>query len=271
MCGYCTEGAALSYALRAPMGGAIVAIDPFFLPSFAQDAPNWLALVRAWPGNKNEGVALLAFCRSWEDVLRGNWVLPPLDVLESVLRIKFRESLDESTPGPEWTWAIEAGFDLPSVLPLSAALVMLETYRDCWLEGGGGERWSNQEFERWFPWLFLALAIVSEAGPKAPVLQTIALTYPARTPAFFALDLWLQRRAACACVRREGIAFVVKQFADLRLEVLASALLSEAFHLGDLVRLLKLFAERQHEEMNLTVEELVAATEHKLAGLTFVE
>jgi len=271
MCGYCTEAAALSYALHMPIDDAIVGIDPFFLPSFAQDAPDWLALVSSWPGNKNEGVVLLAFCRGWEDALRGNLVLSPLDVFDSELQVKFRESLEESIPGPEWAWAIESRFDAPPVLPLSAALAMLETYRNCWLEGGGGERWSDQEFERWYPWLFLALTIVSEADAKAPILQTIALTDPAQTPEFFALDLWLQRRAACACVRREGIALVVKHFEDLRLEVLTSALLSEAFHLGDLVRLLKLLAERQHEEMNLTVEELVAATEHKLAGRALVE
>ncbi|MEO6985896.1 MAG: hypothetical protein ABI155_11185 [Paralcaligenes sp.] len=253
------------------MDGAITGIDPFFLPSFAQDAPNWLALVGAWPGEKNVCVALLAFCRRWEDALRGRLALPPQGVFESALRVKLRECLDESIPGPEWVWANETGFETPPLLPLSAALAMLETYRECWLEGGGGEGWSDQEFDRWFPWLFLAMTIVSEVGAEAPVLQTIALTYTARTPSFFALDLWLQRRAGCACVRRKGIAFVVEHFEDLRLEVLASALLREAFHIDDLKSLLKLFAERQHEEMSLTVEELVAATEHNLVGHKLVE
>ena len=171
MCGYCTEGAALSFAMLFPIDGAIMAIDPFLLPSFAQDAPNWLALVSAWPGNKNEGVPLLAFCHSWADALRGNLVLPPLDVFESALGIKLRESLLESIPGSEWVWAIEPGFDLPSLLPLSAALVMLETYRNCWLTGGGGERWSDQEFEGWFPWLFRIVENQTKSlGRTKPVL-----------------------------------------------------------------------------------------------------
>lgn len=266
MCGYCTEGAALSYALLAPVDGTIMEFDPFILPCLAQDASNWPALLTVWPGKEKSGLALLMFCRGWEDALRGNPVLQSLEAVESLPWVKLRESLCESIPGPEWSWAIESGLDVPAVLPMTAAVVMLETYGACWLAGGDEERWSEQEFEARFPWLFLALTIVSESDVEASVLQAIALTDPARTPTFDALDLWLQRRAACVCVSREGIAFVERHFEDLRFEVLASALLGDALNSTDLITLQTLLAERPHEVMNLTVGELVGAIDHRLTS-----
>jgi len=266
MCGYCIESAALSSALLSLRSGAIIETGPFILPSRTQDAANWAELVRAWPGNKSKQVALLAFCRRWEDTLSGNAVLPLLDVIDRTLWVKLRKGLEDSMPGPEWAWAIESEGALPAHIPVAAALSILDTYSCCWLNGGSGERWSDQAFEKWFPWLFLALVIVAAAEPEAPVLRAIALTDPHQTPAFDALDLWLQRRAVCACVRHQGIAFVEGHFETLRLEMLASALLSEAFHPGDLLVLQNLLAERQHWVMNLTVEELLAAFGHKLAG-----
>lgn len=268
MCGYCTESAALSSALLSLKRGASIEADPFILPSCIQDAANWAELVRAGEGNNSETVALLAFCRRWENALRGEALLPLLDVIDPTLWGKLRERLNDSMPGSEWAWAIEPGGALPADFSLSSALNIVETYSDCWLTGGSSERWSDQTFERWFPWLFLSLVIVAEAEveAEAPVLQTIALTDPHRTPAFDGLDLWLQRRAACACVRQLGLAFVEEHFYNLRLEVLASTLLSEVFHSSDLVALQNLLADRSHWVMNLTVEELLAATVHKLAG-----
>lgn len=263
MCGYCTEGAALSSALLASVDSEITAIDPFILQSFAQDAPNWRALASSWPTGTNGDLALLAFCRSWEDALFGKSGLLSLDVLGSTLGTKLSESLLRSIPGPEWGWAMEPRFELPPALPLSSALVMLETYSRCWLAGGRGEQWSNKNFLAWFPWLFLALTIVAEANVEAQVMQKIALTDPARTPAFDGLDLWLQRRAACACVRQQGIAFVEKYFENLRLEALTSALVTETIHSTDLATLRNLLVHRPHEVLNLSVSELLGAIEHK--------
>lgn len=266
MCGYCTESAALTYALRALASGAVMEKDSFILPSYTQDAFNWVDEVRAWPGKKGPEVALLAFCRHWEDVLGGGAVLPLPGLLGSALWVKLQERLVEHMPGPEWAWAVEPDGVLPADIPLSAANSMLESYVDGWLATGSLDRWSDVSFDEHFPWLFLALTIVSGAAAEAPALETIALTDPPRTPSFGGLDLWLQRRAARACVRQQGMAFVEEHFEDLRLELLASALLSGAFHPRNLGTLQNLLAERPHWVLNLTVEALQAATEHKLAG-----
>lgn len=99
----------------------------------------------------------------------------------------------------------------------------LERYLDGWIRSN---RWSDGEFAAQWQSVLVAIARCAKRLDVPASLREIALSDPARTPDFSAVDLWIQRRAVRACFLSKGTSFLEQHVDRLRLAPAAALLVS---------------------------------------------
>ena len=63
-----------------------------------------------------------------------------------------------------------------------------------------------KQFEACFPLLYFAICYLGNNPRHNPIIMEIASYNIQHCPSFDGLDLWLQRKALCLCIERNGIA-----------------------------------------------------------------
>jgi len=82
-----------------------------------------------------------------------------------------------------------------------------------------------QKFYVIFPAIYFAFSVLCKYRVNSEVIKFIALQCPHNTPDFPGYDLWLQRRAFVVCVKEYGASFIAENLKDIRLELIAYAVL----------------------------------------------
>ncbi|MBU0498781.1 MAG: hypothetical protein KJ558_00715 [Gammaproteobacteria bacterium] len=89
----------------------------------------------------------------------------------------------------------------------------LKFYCDRWLPG------IEQEHDL-FPAVFFSICFLMKYRPDSNHIKRVALVSPSRGPEFFAIDLWLQRKAGEFCFHEYGIKFLKDNLKSIREELL---------------------------------------------------
>lgn len=151
---------------------------------------------------------------------------------------------------------------------LKNALDMLNFYHDWWLLGIGKEKSEPKEqiekfgildhidnttlaewnkFDTLYPAISFALSYVIIHHSDLEIIQKIALTNLEDAPDTWGKDLWLQRRAMIACVKRNGLSFIVDNLDQIRYELIYYVLLKIDAQSGELKKLKEaILAEDEH-------------------------
>jgi hypothetical protein len=129
---------------------------------------------------------------------------------------------------------------------LKNAMGLLNFYHDWWLLGIGKEKsepdkrveefgildhidntalaeWNR--FDALYPAISFALSFIIHHHCDSEIIQKFALTNLEDAPDTWGKDLWLQRRAMIACVKRTGLIFITENLNQIRYELIYYALL----------------------------------------------
>lgn len=162
---------------------------------------------------------------------------------------------------------------------LKNALDLLNFYCDWWLLGIGKEKSNPDErieeteimdsndntilaewnrFDALYPAISFALSYIINHHSDSGVIQKIALTNLEDAPDMWGKDLWLQRRAMIACIKRNGLSFIVDNLNQIRYELIYYVLLKVDTNPIELNKLKEaLLSEEEHPVLNSVME-----TEH---------
>ena len=123
---------------------------------------------------------------------------------------------------------------------------LLNSYYDWWLLGIGKEKSEPEvrieeieildhidnttlaewnKFDALYPAISFALSYIINHDSDSEIIQKIALTNLEDAPDTWGKDLWLQRRAMIACVKRTGFSFIVDNLSQIRYELIYYVLL----------------------------------------------
>lgn len=129
---------------------------------------------------------------------------------------------------------------------LKNALDLMNFYHDWWLLGIGKEKSDPDEriegtgimdhidnttlaewnkFDALYPAISFALSFIIHHHGNSEIIQRIALTNLEGAPDTWGKDLWLQRQAMIACVKRTGLSFIVDNLSQIRYELIYYVLL----------------------------------------------
>ena len=156
---------------------------------------------------------------------------------------------------------------------LKNALDLLSLYYDWWLLGNGKEKNDPEEriedtgimdhidnttlaewkkFDALYPAISFALSYIINNHSDSEIIQRIALTNLEDAPDTWGKDLWLQRKAMIACVKRHGLAFIVENLNQIRYELIYYVLLK---------------TETNPIELNTLKEAILSEDEHPMLGM----
>jgi len=129
---------------------------------------------------------------------------------------------------------------------LNHALDLLNFYHDWWLLGIGKEKSEPKEqieefgildhiddttlaewnrFDALYPAISFALSYIINHHSDSEIIRRIALTSLEDAPDTWGKDLWLQRQAMIACVKRNELSFIVDNLSQIRYELIYYVLL----------------------------------------------
>ncbi len=80
-------------------------------------------------------------------------------------------------------------------------------------------------FDALYPVISFALSYIINHHSNAGIIRRIALTNLEDAPDMWGKDLWLQRRAMIACVKRDGLMFITENLNQIRFELIYYVLL----------------------------------------------
>ncbi len=145
---------------------------------------------------------------------------------------------------------------------------LLNFYHDWWLLGIGKEKSDPDEwieetgimdridnttlaewnrFDTLYPAISFALSYIINQYNDSEIMQKIALTSLEDAPDIWGKDLWLQREAMIACVKRNGLSFIVDNLKEIRYELIYYVLLKADTNLAAVNQLRKaLLSEDEH-------------------------
>lgn len=156
---------------------------------------------------------------------------------------------------------------------LKNSLDLLNFYHDWWLLGIGKEKSDPAErieetgimdpidnttlaewnrFDTLYPAISFALSYIINHHNDAEIIQKIALTNLEDAPDMWGKDLWLQRRAMVACVKRYGFSFILNNLSQIRYELIYYVLLK---------------TETVPTELNALREAILSEDEHLKCGM----
>ena len=169
---------------------------------------------------------------------------------------------------------------------LKNALDLLNFYHDWWLLGIGKEKSFPDEqiegteiedssvsatlaewnkFHAIYPAISFALSYIIYHHSDSEVIQKIALTNLEDAPDTWGKDLWLQRRAMIACVKRYGFPFIVGNLSQIRYELIYYVLLKTDTNSAELEKLKEaILAENEHPMQGVMESEHILKLMEKL-------
>lgn len=135
---------------------------------------------------------------------------------------------------------------------------LLNSYYDWWLLGIGKEKSEPEvrieeieildhidnttlaewnKFDVLYPAVSFALSYIINNHSDAVIIQRVALTDMEDAPDTWGKDLWLQRRAMIACVKRNGLTFIMDNLYQIRYELIYYVLLKATIYSAELNKL----------------------------------
>ena len=109
-----------------------------------------------------------------------------------------------------------------------------------------------KKFDSLYPAISFALSYIINYHSDSEIIQKIALTNLEDAPDTWGKDLWLQRRAMIACVKRNGAAFIVYNLNQIRYELIYYVLLKDGAN---------------PRELNKLKEAILSEAEHPMLGM----
>ena len=261
MCGYCMEDVyALDFASEPYMPRELD-LDAFNIPQYLQEHFDLAeALQEAGRVGSSPDLVVIARCRMYERFLRDGFDPKAWDVASAAFGSVTAEAhLETDAFGPwadigrrllardvcssqqAWNACISDSSQL-----LAASGRCLEAYIAWWIDGAeprpsasaAGLRLAEvtdptentpaaerDRFHRRFPCVFFSLCVLAAHGERWDLVLRVALDTPDGVPDFAANDLWLQRTALIACIRRFGFDFARRHVSKLREELVYYVLL----------------------------------------------
>ena len=111
-----------------------------------------------------------------------------------------------------------------------------------------------QTFYGIFPALYFAFSVLRKYQRKSDFIKFIALKCPRHTPDFPGYDLWLQRQAFLVCLQEYGIPFIRENLKDIRLELIAYAVLKVEMTEEERESLKDLLSHQEYEYCVIALE-----------------
>jgi hypothetical protein len=159
---------------------------------------------------------------------------------------------------------------------LKNALDLLNFYHGWWLLGIGKEKSEPDErieetgimdhiddttlaewnrFDTLYPAISFALSFIIHHHGDSKIIQRIALTNLEDVPDTWGKDLWLQRRAMIACVKRDGLMFITENLNQIRFELIYYVLLKADANPIELNKLKEaILSEDEHPVLSSVME-----------------
>ncbi len=171
---------------------------------------------------------------------------------------------------------------------LKNSLDLLDFYHDWWLLGIGKEKseplqrmeqtgimdpidnttlaeWNK--FDALYPAISFALSYIINHHVDSEIIQKIALTNLEDVPDMWGKDLWLQRRAMIACVKRTGLSFITENLGQIRYELIYYVLLKTDTNPAELNKLREvILAEDGHPMQGMMESEQIIELMEKLVA-----
>lgn len=246
MCGYCIESAYFA-GIESDSVEPIVERPLQYL--HLQETPDWFAYYLEYQNDFGMMADVIALCRAWDDI----YFRSDRDVLFGLQRIMGRDRLASlakylrlSAPSPDWEWMIPTEPEIRLDPDIKAAARVLADYRDAYLDWNNPAKPRRKEvrkpqevIEGEMFWVYVSLVLSDRFDTVMNEVCEIALSLPLKTPDFTGMDLWLQRRAFSAAIRRHGSAFFYTHRKKARDEIVSSAhiaLRAQADYSADIAR-----------------------------------
>ena len=243
MCGYCVESA--FFQTGAPLRSDDPVEAGLMQHIRLQEVSNWFDCYQSRQNHMTKLDDMIVLCRAWDNYffkadqegpffLRRRMPEDRWDVLLLWLR--------PNAPSPEWEWALHP--DVIRIPDNKAVTRVLSDYRRTHLQMIPSQKFRERECNKrqslkpeQFFWIFIALVLSDRFDPLMLEAGYIATEIGSRVPDFHALDLWLQRRAVMAHVRRNGVGFLNAHKESMREEIVSSVAMAtraDANYLNDL-------------------------------------
>jgi len=285
MCGYCYEGIVL-YVVETGHRGT-----KGYRFSYLQESDDIKTEIQQLEDpNIPEPLIDLAFCRLYD-----HYFTHGFDVeLFNVLQDKFgHEAVDAYlTKRQAGTSVFKAELSNINLLSdeaywnqfiadkeniLNNALDLMNFYQDWWLLGIGKEKSDPDErieetgimdhidnttlaewnkFDTLYPAISFALSCIINHDRDSEIIQKIALTNMEDAPDMWGKDLWLQRRAMIACLKRNGLSFIPANLCQVRYELIYYVLLK---------------TDINPAELNALRDAVLSGGEHPMSGMMETE
>ena len=281
MCGYCYEGIMLHVVETGHRG------TKGYRFSYLQESDDIKTEIQQLEDPNNpEPLIDLAFCRLYDHYFAHGFDVELFNILQDKFEHEAVQSyLDRRQSSSS---AFEAELSNINLLSnetfwtqfiadkernLKVSLDLLNSYHDWWLLGIGKEKSDPDErieetgimdpidnttlsewnkFDAIYPAISFALSFIIHHHGNSEIIQKIALTNLKDVPDTWGKDLWLQRKAMIACVKRNGLSFIVDNLNQIRYELIYYVLL---------------MADASSSELKKLKEAILVVDEHPMQGM----
>lgn len=296
MCGYCYEGIVLHVVETGHRG------TKGYRFSYLQESDDIKTEIKQLEDPNNpEPLIDLVFCRLYDHYFAHGFDIELFNILqgkfghEAVLAYLTRRQASSSAFKAELSnlnllsdEACWNQFIADEKNNLRNALDLLNFYHGWWLLGIGKEKSEPEEqieefgisdhidnttlaewnkFDALYPAISFALSYILNHDSNSEIIQRIALTNMENAPDIWGKDLWLQRKAMIACVKRNGLAFIVDNLSLIRYELIYYVLLKIDTNPAELNKLKgAILSEEEHLMQGMMESEHIIELMDKLAA-----
>lgn len=281
MCGYCYEGIMLHVVETGYTG------TKAYRFSYLQESDDIKTEIQQLEDPNNpEPLIDLAFCRLYDHYFAYGFDVELFNILrdkfghEAVQAYLERRQVGSSIFNAEFSdvnlltnEACWNRFIADKERILKNSLDLLNSYHDWWLLGIGKEKSEPEEqieetgiedpivsatlaewnkFHALYPALSFALSYLINHHSDSDIIQKIALTNLEDVPDIWTKDLWLQRRAMIACVKRDGFSLIVDNLSQIRYELIYYVLLK---------------VDSKPAELDMLKQAILAMDKHPMLGM----
>jgi len=281
MCGYCYEGIMLHVVETGQRG------TKGYRFSYLQESDDIKTEIQQLEDPNNpEALIDLAFCRIYDHYFAHGFDVELFNVLQDKFGHEAVDAYLTKRQAGSSVFNVELGninllsdegcwneFIANNGKILRDSLDLLNFYHDWWLLGIGKEKSELEErieeieildhidnttlaewnkFDSLCPAVSFALTFIINHHSDSEIIQKIALTNLEDAPDMWGKDLWLQRRAMIACLKRNGLSFIVDNLSQIRYELIYYVLLK---------------ADANSAELKKLKEAILAMDKHPMLGM----
>lgn len=281
MCGYCYEGIMLHVVETGHRG------TKGYRFSYLQESDDIKTEIQQLEDPNNpEPLIDLAFCRLYDHYFTHGFDVELFNILQAKFSCEAVDAYLTKRQTSSGTFKSELSninllndeacwnqFVADKEKILKNAMDLLNSYYDWWLLGIGKEKSEPDErieetgimdhiddttlaewnkFDTLYPAISFALSFIIHHHCDSEIIQKIALTNMEDAPDMWGKDLWLQRRAMIACVKRNKLSFIVENLIQVRYELIYYVLSK---------------ADASSIELNKLKEAIMSEDEHPMWGM----